>query len=312
LLVAQSPAPAFRVSFPGEKWAVEIQAPGFLVTQNETQQDGRRYLLALNEKSGVDLSITLEKVSKSATLEGCKQEFEIRIQPDGPFRLTGIKQSEAGGMPVLQYMIREFNGAPIEQENMFGCMAREHMYVDLHVSKAGFQDADEPQMLDLLKNAKIVDLSGSDETNTLPAGAIAFFIEGSRHFDLQEFDQAIVPYRRALDLEKQHRSLDDAKWHTLIDNLAMAYGISGDLDASQRIVEYGISEDSAYPMFYFILADDFAERDDLLNTMKNLRLALKYKANILAGEKLPKPLADDAFKRFWGNEEFMQLADQFK
>lgn len=45
--------------------------------------------------------------------------------------------------------------------------------------------------------------------------------------------------------------------------------------------------------------------------MKNLRLALQYKANVIPGEVLPDPVKDDSFKRFLNNDEFKKLAAQF-
>lgn len=41
----------------------------------------------------------------------------------------------------------------------------------------------------------------------------------------------------------------------LIDNLAMAYGITGKLTSAEEVVNYGISQNPTYPMFYFVLAD---------------------------------------------------------
>jgi hypothetical protein len=73
-----------------------------------------------------------------------------------------------------------------------------------------------------------------------------------------------------------------------------------------------LSKDPEYPMFYFLMADTVAERNDLENTLKFLRLALKFRANVIAGEKLPDPLRDDSFKRFAGNAEFKKLAAAFR
>jgi len=308
----QSSSAPLRVSFPGQSWAVQILAPGFNVTQNATQQDGRRYLSAENDSSGAEVSITIEKVSKPATPDGCLEVFQTRLDPDGPFRLTDVHQSQIGEMAVLEYVIPEFNRAPIRQKNIFGCLAKDSFYVDVHVSKEMFDAADEAPLIAILSTTRTVDVSASENANSLPEGSAAFFSEGTRHFQLQEYDQAIEAYRQALDLEKGSRKLDASKWRTLVDNLAMSYGITGDFKAAEDVLNYGLSQDATYPMFYFILADAYAERNDLPNTLKNLRLALKFKANVIAGEKLPNPLSDDSFKRFWENAEFMKLADEFE
>jgi len=144
------------------------------------------------------------------------------------------------------------------------------------------------------------------------ASSFALLGEGSKHFVANEFEQAIVPYQKALDLEKKEQKLDSSLWRVLVDNLAMAYGINGKLSAADQVLKYGLSKDPTYPMFYYITADMYAEQNDLNNTLKNLRLALTYKANVISGEKLPDPRKDDSFARFLKNPEFLKVSDQFK
>jgi tetratricopeptide (TPR) repeat protein len=124
--------------------------------------------------------------------------------------------------------------------------------------------------------------------------------------------QAIGPYQEALELEKKDQKLDRTKWRVLTDNLAMAYGITGKLTTALEVVNYGMSKDPAYPMFYYIAADSYAERNDFDNTMKYLRLALAHKSGVTPGETLPDPNEDDSFARFLKNDEFRKLAAQFK
>jgi hypothetical protein len=301
-----------RVSFPDKPWVLQVVAPGFMVTQNITQPDGRRYLYAVETSSTGVLSVTLEKVQGAATLDGCRDVFQGRIQPNGPFKLADIKQSQVGEMAVLEYMIPETNGAPVQQKNVFGCMVKEDVYADIHVSKGAFKAADQAPLMAVLRSASFASVELSGSPNTLPTSSFAFFAEGSKYFVLQQYDKAIGPYQEALDLEKREQKLDSSQWRVLIDNLAMAYGITGKLTAADEVLKYGLSKDPAYPMFYFITADMYAERNDLANTLKYLRLALMYKNNVIPGEKLPDPRTDDSFKRFLKNDEFRKLADQFK
>ena len=87
----------------------------------------------------------------------------------------------------------------------------------------------------------------------------------------------------------------------------MAYGITGDLSNAKVTFEYGVSKDSAYPMFYYNLACTYAELNDLDNTIANLRLAFKYRDNMIAGEVFPDPAGDDSFQCFMKNERFLDL-----
>jgi tetratricopeptide (TPR) repeat protein len=268
-------------------------------------------LLAANH-SGSVLSIFLEHVTEAATLEGCTEGLRHRIDPGGPFQLADVKQSQQGSMAVLEYVIHEAQGAPVEQKNVFGCLFKEDVYVDIHLSKAPSKDADVPLLMTILRSAAFVDVGASEHANSLPASSAAFFADGNAYFKRQDFDKAIGPYQEALDLEKREQKLPSVQWRVLVDNLAMAYGITGKLTASDDVLEYGLTKDPTYPMFYFIRADVYAERNDLDNTLKYLRLALKYKNNMIPGEKLPDPRTDDSFARFRENDEFKKLAAEFE
>ena len=67
----------------------------------------------------------------------------------------------------------------------------------------------------------------------------------------------------------------------LIDNLGMAYGISGDLEKAKETFEYGVSKDPAYPLFHYNLACTYAEMDDATQAGSYLRKAFEYKSNLL-------------------------------
>ncbi len=112
---------------------------------------------------------------------------------------------------------------------------------------------------------------------------------GSKYFLDKQFDKAIGPYQKALDLEKSDRKLESRWWRMLIDNLGMAYGITGDLKSAEEVFRYGISKDPTYPLFYYNLACTYAERNDLDNTIQHLKTAFEYKQNVNPGEQMPDP-----------------------
>ena len=80
-----------------------------------------------------------------------------------------------------------------------------------------------------------------------------------------------------------------AQWRVLVDNLAMAYGITGKLEAAEQVLNDGVSKDPAYPMFYFLMADASAEQNDLENTLKLLRCLEVFRENMNPGESCPTP-----------------------
>src|SRR5437870_9914128 len=72
--------------------------------------------------------------------------------------------------------------------------------------------------------------AGDPETRNLMEQASRSFLQG-------EFKRAIPPYQKALDREKANRTLSEPLWRVLVDNLGMAYGISGDLKKAKETFE---------------------------------------------------------------------------
>ena len=136
--------------------------------------------------------------------------------------------------------------------------------------------------------------------------------EGSVFYMNGEYKDAIKPYQKALDLEKKERKLEKKFWIVLVDNLGMAYGITGDVKSSFAVFDYGISVEPTYPLFYYNMACGYGELGDEDNAIKWLRLAFKYKANMLRGERFPNPETDSSFAKFRDSEKFKKAIAEMK
>src|SRR5258706_6478456 len=136
--------------------------------------------------------------------------------------------------------------------------------------------------------------------------------QGSVFYLQDDFKKAIPPYQKAFDLEKARPTLDKTLWRVLIDNLGMAYGISGDLKKAKETFEFGLSRDKVYPMFYYNLACTYAEMNDMDASIVNLKLAFTHKADVIAGEQMPDPAQDDSFQRFLKNPRFVSALSDIR
>jgi len=126
---------------------------------------------------------------------------------------------------------------------------------------------------------------------------LKYLQQGSAFYLEHDFKRAIPPYQKALDLEKEKPTLDKTLWRVLVDNLGMAYGISGDLKKAKATFEYGLSKDPKYPMFHYNMACTYGEMDDPDKAIVYLRQAFEYKENMIKGERLPDPWTDSSFQR---------------
>jgi tetratricopeptide (TPR) repeat protein len=317
---ATQPQEKLLVSYPGKTWAVEIDSPGFVVERSERQPDGRQYFLANDPATGLILSAMLEKGKGPADSKTCPDYLRNRVKslPAG-ISATEIRSSQIADLAVIEYLIPTAQKIPVRQKNFVACLTNEDVYVDLHFSKVQFHDSDESLFTDVLKKVRIADVSASAPTAPSPdatpaspppgASSMDFFRDGSQYFVASDFRKAIGPYQTALDLEKKNPQLDHTMWRVLVDNLGMAYGITGDLRHSEETFNYGLSKDRDYPMFYYNLACVNAERNDMDKAIDYLKKAFELKANAIPGEGVPDPRQDDSFQRFMSNDRFRKFAD---
>ena len=307
---------SLSASFPGKGWAVQIPASGFKVQTDEVQKDGRKYFLATNEKTGVTISVMLERSGQNATAEECRNSISQRATQAASEKFSDIGTRDVGNFPVLEYTIAEINGLKIGQRNVFTCIANEDVYADVHISKVSFQPSEEKLLMAYLEQLRVADApsAGATPAGATPSGpsSTEYFKQGSQYYLKQDFKNSIGPYQNALNLEKTDPKLGPTLWRVLIDNLSTAYGVTGDLKNSKEVLLYGMSQDPTYPLFYYNMACVYAESNDLDNTIGNLKKAFQYKQNVIKGETMPDPRTDDSFQRFMHTKQFLDALDSLE
>lgn len=257
--------------------------------------------------NGLILSVTAERIRGKASAEGRRRAFRDRIKASPKGLVVGPRESQAGEIAMLEYMTPEFGGAPIQQKHVLACLAKEDTYVDIHLSQVKFKPSDEATFALILEAVRLTDQKAPAEPTSL-----GYLSQGSAYYLRQQYDKAIPFYEKALHLEKQERKLGAGLWRMLVDNLGMAYGMTGNLKAAEEVFQYGFSEDPTYPVFHYNMACTYAERNDLENAMKYLATAFQYKRNMIPGENMPDPRTDDSFQRFLKNERFRKLIDSLR
>src|SRR5436309_11307625 len=168
-------------------------------------------------------------------------------------KIQGARFSRSGDIDVMEYMVPEFRGQHLNQKSLFACQFHDDTYIDLHVSKVNYVAADEPLFANVLNSMHI---------DNVQRYSMELMEQASRLYLQHNYRGAIGPYTQALELEKANPKLEKALWYVLVDNLGMAYGITGDLQKAKETFDYGLSKDPTYPLFYYNLACTYAEMDD--------------------------------------------------
>jgi len=130
---------------------------------------------------------------------------------------------------------------------------------------------------------------------------------GQSLFRQEKYAESVVPYEKARQLERNGHKLNSDQHRILVDQLAMAYGISGDLKKARALLEDAVQQDPEYPLNYYNLACAFAEEDQKGKVLANLSLAFQHKDNVLKGEKMPDPRTDSSFQKYVRDDDFIKL-----
>ncbi len=308
--------PRTILSLPGKSWGVALELQGYDISINGTKGNGRRYVMASHRDTGVNVSATLESAGEPATTAGCIAFLEMLGKSPLARAARDAKLTTTSTLPSLEYTVQEFQGVKLAQRHVHLCYPKDNVYMDLHLSKVQFTPADETHFRAFLDTVRIEPApapttSPSPTTADANGSALAFFKGGSEFYYQGSYQQAIQLYEQALDIEKANPQLDRITWRILVDNLGIAYGISGKLAQARKIFEYGIQEDHTYPLFHYNLASTFAELNDRDHAMLSLRAAFRHRKNHNPGEPgLPDPRRDASFKRLMADDGFRKFLDR--
>ncbi len=334
-LAAEYEPPTF-VAWPDKGLGLSIDLTGFKKEIDQVKPDGRRYLMASHPKTKLDVSITLEKVPTKASAKGCLEQLRLIQNDSSVTRGQDIALHTTGEIPTLEYTIQKFRGVRVDQKNVYACIAQDNVYADIHLSKAQYTTADAQFFQSILKTLRLQPPPSEivpppapappKEMVRLPApvppkeivrlsppappNSKELLNMGNALSRQYKYTQALAPYQKAFDLEKTEPQLDRTLWRVLIENLGMAYGMTGRLKDARVTFEQGIQADPTYPMFHYNLARTFAEMKDLDRAMQSLRTAFRHRKNQNPGEKgMPDPYQDVSFQHFMKNETFRNLVN---
>jgi len=332
-IVGSDERPTF-VTWPEKGLGLSIDLTGFKKEIDQVKPDGRRYLMASHPKTKLDVSITLEKVPTKASAKGCLEQLRLIQNDSSVTRGQDIALNTTGEIPTLEYTIQKFRGVRVDQKNVYACIAQDNVYADIHLSKAQYITADARFFQSILKTLRLqpppseivlpptpappkemVHLPAAAPPKEMvrlpppaPPNSKELLNMGNALSRQYEYARAVAPYQKAFELEKAEPQLDRTLWRTLIENLGMAYGMTGHLKEAKAIYEEGIQADPTYPMFHYNLACTFADMNNLDHAMQSLKTAFRHRKNQNSGEDLmPDPRQNSSFQRFMKHDIFRSL-----
>jgi tetratricopeptide (TPR) repeat protein len=300
-----------QISVPGVKGVLELDV-GPTTWEARVRPDGKEtQLRAMQRSDNLLITAFLQKVKFPASAEKCRAEWWPMTAKSAPMKREELQQTERDGIAVVEYMVPEYRSNPVHQRVIHAYLGSHDLCAEVHLSKVQFVPADQKLFDDVLATVRLL----PEETATEKKGQDPkdqYIAEGSKFYLQHNYAAAAERYQKAFDLEKQDGALSKSFFRVLVDNLSMSYGMTGRLSNAKETLEYGITRDTEYPMFYYLLACTYGEMGKMDESLEQLRLAYKYKANVIPGESLPDPLTDESFRKFVTDKRFVDAVHELQ
>ena len=296
------------ISVPGVKGSLQLDA-GPTAWEARVRPDGKEtQLRATGRPDHLVVTAFLQRVNFAASAEKCREDWWTATEKGHKARrvkLDHLEKSSRDGTALVEFVIPEYQGMPVRMKDVHAYLGERDLCAEIHLSKVQFLPDDQQLFDEVVASARLrMDDSGVQE-QAQGNQTNAYLGEASRYYLQHNYAAAAERYQKALDLEKQNRTLNQTMFRVLVDNLGMSYGLKGDLSMAKETFEYGITQDPEYPLFYYNMACTYGEMGRMEEALAQLRLAYKYRANVISGESFPDPMKDDSFRKFVKDKKFV-------
>lgn len=291
----------FVASLPEYDWGILLNIPNFKLNQTNYKPDGtaRNWTFAYEN---LIISVFIEKVPQKGNSAECKEYYFSRAKLARNIDINSIKNFTLNEFECADFFyISKDTTVKNRSCNMY--YSRDDIWVDIHFTFNNYLVQDSTRFEIFKSNFKVIN-DVSDNIAECFAFGMEFYMRG-------KYAQSIPYYEQALKADKVRHKLEKKMSVILIDNLGMAYGVTGRMDKAKTIFEYGIETYSDQPCFYYNLACCYAELENKVKAIENLKLAKKYRENSIDTPKFSDPSKDSSFEKLMKDEEFIQAVNEF-
>ena len=287
---------------PDMRGGLQVDLGDMKLQSPQLRPDGSHLGVGASDGQGTMVTVFLWKADVKGGATGCRDREwpndRVRKASEVGMAIKDMKRYEQGEVAIVEYRVPEVQGYQVNQKSVHAYVAVGNMCGEVHISRTPFRDGDEAVFSRLLSSVHAVP--------EFEPGTLDYFRFGSMLYRQEQYKLAAHYYERTMELDSSSHELSPTLWKVLVDQMGMAYGISGDLKRAKAVFEEALKKEPTYPMFYYNLACAYAEMGDLDAAMSNLQKAFEYRKNVIEGERMPDPEGDDSFKRYLKNEKFSQ------
>lgn len=297
-----------QLSIPGVTGVLELNV-GWTMWESSVTPGGKETQLRATERADhLVISAFLQRVDFAASAEKCRSEWWARSEKGWKKRGLNIEEvqlTERAGMAVVTFFLAEFQDKPVRHRSLHAYLGSRDLCAEIHMSKEPFEKQDEKLFEEVLATVKLLPDQVAKAPSREQRTRILQIEQASGAYVQHDYATAAKLFQRILNEEKQKPVMSKTLFRRMIVYLRSSYALMGDMAKAKETLEYGVTQQPDYPLFYYNLACMYGELGKMDDALAQLRLAYKNKANMTPGETFPDPLKDDSFRNFVKDKKFL-------
>ncbi len=300
----------FKLALAVHTGQIKWKAEGFKIVESSAKPDGLEIGIRGQDGTGqvgfLGFLFALPG-NEPATSAKCRDAILDPEKANDPTlkvaRMSEIARPDIVPVSLVDYTAQGKGGNPVN--SVRGFVASGNVCGDLEFYSSEAIRSTDPDLLKVFQSFQL-------DVHYQPVFNDSFFY-AQVLYNSQQFAAAAPIFERALAQLKDAKGIDTKSMRRVVtDQAGMSYGMSGDTKKARALFEQGIAQDPDYPTYYYNLACADAQEKNLADAKKHLQQAFERKANVLRGENLPDPTADDSFTPYQSDKEFWSFLAELR
>jgi hypothetical protein len=153
-----TPEGGVALAYPGKTWKLAMDLPGFDIEPTQLKAGGKGVRLAgYNKATKMIITAFLEEAHPGWTAIDHREDAWKTMQRASPMDRQDVKRSERGNMALLEMFVPSYKGKQTNQKHVNAYLVRDGVWIDVHLSKVDFKDADMALFEKVLGSVRLVD-----------------------------------------------------------------------------------------------------------------------------------------------------------
>ncbi len=156
--VARGRSSAASLAFPGKAWSLVVDLPGCKMKRPQVYDEGTGVVIeGLNKKTGMNVSIFMEKAPRPGDARVCRDFYWKRLQEAPlPMHTGKVRFTVRADKAIIDSVDPDFMGTNVGRKNVNAYMSHDGVWVDIHLSMLPYTAQDARLFEEILGSVRIV------------------------------------------------------------------------------------------------------------------------------------------------------------